>query len=168
MQTMVHIEEHWPKAALALVAAISAAIFVFISGRQIGICPIEEVKDLQLKTIATLTDIVDLGLKLSTALVGFGAAALVGIKTEVKLSRFMRVMLVTSILFFAQSALYGVWWRFGIAQMYLIECLSMITAPALQWRFQAHIYLFMFGMCAVGILVLGAMFRETKKQEFDT
>ncbi|MDE5457638.1 hypothetical protein GWE18_33465 [Bradyrhizobium sp. CSA112] len=165
---MVQFKQHWPIAILVLIAGISSAIFVFIWGRKFGVCPIVEVTDLQLKTIATLTDIVDLGLKLSTALVGFGAAALVGIKTEVKLSRFMRVMLVTSILFFAQSALYGVWWRFGIAQMYLNECLSLITASALQWRFQAHVYLFMFGMCAVGILVLGAMFRETKKPEYDT
>jgi hypothetical protein len=165
---MVHVKQHWPIAILVLIAGISSAIFVFISGRQLGVCPVEEVTDLQLKTIATLTDIVDLGLKLSTALVGFGAAALVGFKTEVKLSGFMRVMLVASILFFAQSALYGVWWRFGIAQMYFIECLAFITAPALQWRFQAHVYLFMIGMCAVGILVLGALFKETKKQEFDT
>ena len=163
---MVHVKRHWPIAILILIAGISSLAFAFVS-RPLGVCPVEEASELQVKTIATLTDIVDLGLKLSTALVGFGAAALVGFKAEIKLSVFMRVMLVISVLLFAQSALYGVWWRFGIAQMYLIECLSMITAPALQWRFQAHVYFFMFGMCAVGILVLGAMFRDTKKQEFD-
>jgi hypothetical protein len=165
---MAHIKRHWPIAVLILMAGVSSLAFYFVSGRTMGVCPVEEVKDLQLKTVATLTDIVDLGLKLSTALVGFGAAALVGFKTEVKLSRLMRAMLVTSVLLFAQSALYGVWWRFGIAQMYLNECLAMITAAALQWRFQAHVYFFMLGICAVGLLVLGTMFRETKKQEFDT
>jgi len=80
----------------------------------------------------------------------------------------MRLLLVIGIVLFAESAFYGVWWRFGIAQIYLLECLSLITDPAIQWRFQAHIYLFMAGLAAVGALVLAAFFKEPKNDEFYT
>lgn len=74
----MRVRQHWLIAILVLIAGISSLVFAFVSGRQLAVCPVEDVTDLQLKTVATLTDIVDLGLKLSTALVGFGAAALVG------------------------------------------------------------------------------------------
>lgn len=165
---MIYVSRYWPIIVLVLFAIMSLVVAA-ITMRPLGVCPVEEPTDLQLKTIATLTDIVDLGLKLSTALVGFGAAALIGIKAELKLSRFMRVMIVVSVVLFAQSALYGVWWRFSIAQIYLIECLSMVTAPAVQLRFQAHVYLFMLGICAVGVLVVGGIFKDPeKKEEFET
>jgi len=164
---MLQLKRFWPIALLILIGVVSL-LFPLLVAKPYGACAVEDATDLQLKTVSTLNDIVDLGLKISTTLVGFGAAAVIGLKGEVKLGRFMRVMVVISVMLFAQSALYGVWWRFGVAQMYLIECLSMITAPALQWRFQGHVYFFMLGIGAVGVLVLGALFREPEREDFET
>ena len=150
---------------LACLLALSLYVLHWVGSGSFNVCPKQSFTDDQNETVKNLDKIIDLGLKLSTALVGFGAAALIGIRSEFKLGLLMRVCVAIATILFAQSVLYGVWWRFGVAESYLNSCF-ILASDKLQWRFAAHVYFFMSGITAIGILVLVSLFR--KAPEFDT
>jgi hypothetical protein len=139
--------------------ALSLAVAHWVASGSFGACQTGPFSSDQNETVKSLDKIVDLGLKLSTALVGFGAAALIGIRSELKLGLFTRICVVIATILFAQSVLYGVWWRFGVAEAYLNKCF-ILASERLQWRFSAHVYFFMIGIAAIGILVLGSLFKK--------
>jgi hypothetical protein len=106
------------------------------------------------KTIAALDAIADLGLKLSTALIGFGAALLIGLKSGgMSLTFPVRIAVFISMLMFTQSALYAIWWRIRIANSWFNECLNTVTEPSMQRIYESHMILF-----ATGVLSLIALF----------
>src|SRR5215813_6895715 len=97
------------------VIVASLVAFWFVWNAPLGVCVRGNLADNYQKTISALDGTVDLGLKLSTTLVGFGAALLIGIKDSVRMTPALRLLVLVSTLLFAQSALYGVWWRLGVA-----------------------------------------------------
>jgi hypothetical protein len=109
------------------------------------------------KTISALNEIVELGLRFSTTLVGLGAALLIGWRPGVQLTFPIKAIILIATLLLVQSALYAVWWRFGVAELWLNDCLELITEPALGRRFQAHFYFFLAGLVSLGVLVIGAL-----------
>lgn len=116
------------------------------------------------KTFAALDGIVDVGVKLATTLAGFGAAILLGLKTGLNLSIWVRVAVLIATFLFAELAFYALWWRFGLAEIWLNECLDLVTAPRFQLRFQAHFIFFFFGLVSFGIVaVVAALSTPTSK-----
>ena len=148
--------------AVAVVCVLSFIATIVVASRTAA-CAQAPFTPEQNATIASLDKIIDLGIKLSTTLVGFGVAALIGLRAEITLTPFTRLSIGIGTLLFAQSAFYAVWWRFGVAEAYLNECF-IIASTKLQWRFAAHIYLFMFGLLSIVILVLSFLFRHTKSR----
>lgn len=110
------------------------------------------------KTIATLDGILDVGLKLSTTLVGFAAALLIGLKSGQMLTVPIRAALLVSALLFCQSALYAVWWRLGMANNWLNKCPDLVIESFMQRRYEAHLGFFLAGLFSLGALVFVAAF----------
>lgn len=154
-----------PSFALILAAAgiISAAVYYWVLTSPSGVCIPGTVGDHHEKTVAALDATVDLGLKLSTSLVGLGAAALIGLKTGFRLTAATRLFLFMAILFFAQSALCGIWWRLEIANGWLNQCLNIVVHPRLQSRYQAHFSFFLLGLFTLGALVAVSAMRWPDK-----
>jgi hypothetical protein len=139
---------------------LSVAAGFWVASGSFSVCTPQESQDIFAKTIAALDGIVDLGLKLSTTLVGLGAALLIGWKSGLKLTFPIRVIILVATLLLTQSALYAVWWRFGVAELWLNDCLELVAQPMLGRRFQAHFYFFLAGLLSLGVLVIGALFAE--------
>jgi hypothetical protein len=112
------------------------------------------------KALSALEATVDLGLTLSTTLAGVGAALLMGMKSGIQLTPTVRFLLLIAVLFFAQSALAAVLWRFEVANLWVNSCVQMVAAPDIQARYQAHFKFFMLGLIALALLVFGATFRK--------
>jgi hypothetical protein len=135
---------------------VSLGVFLWAMYGSFGACVRGETSDSFQKTIAALDGIVDLGLKLSTTLVGFGALLLIGLKSGLSLTAPVRAFLLVSTLLFCQSALYAVWWRLGIAQSWLNECLNMVVEDNMQRRYVAHLGFFLLGLFSLSVLVFVA------------
>lgn len=146
----------FPVAVWTILILFSCAIFVWNYIAPFGICVRGSLGTTLEKTISALDSITDLSLKLSTTLVGVGAGVLIGLKSGIALTRPIRHLLIVSALLFTQSALYSVWWRLGIANSWLNDCLNVITEAALQRRYEAQLLFFILGLISLGGLVVVA------------
>jgi hypothetical protein len=152
---------------IGLVSVASIAVYVFVLNGSFA-CIRGTLGEHYQKTITALDGTVDLGLKLSTTLVGFGAALLIGIKDRLRMSPGVRIAVLVSTLLFTQSALYAVWWRLGVAESWLNECLNLVIEPNLQRRYQAHFDFFLAGLLSLAVLVIAATFPTPKGVEDDS
>jgi hypothetical protein len=139
---------------------LSVLAYLWVASGSFSVCTPGEPAEGYAKTIAALDGIVDLGLKLSTTLVGLGAAVLIGWKSGLKLTFPVKILILVATLLLVQSALYAVWWRFGIAELWLNDCIELVAQPQLGRRYQAHFYFFLAGLVSMGALVIGALFSE--------
>jgi hypothetical protein len=161
-----------PTAAISLVAILllgSIVVYAWVeSGSGFRVCtPPDNPSELEkyVKTIAALDQVVDLGIKLSTTLAGVGAALLLGLKSSIRSTPIVRYCTLLSTILFVESALYAVWWRTGIAELWLNNCPALVTKPRLEFRFDAHFYLFVAGLISIGLLVVGALFSSPAEQD---
>jgi hypothetical protein len=144
------------KIILFAAVIISLGVLLWVLLGAFGACVSGDTGESFQKTIAALDGIADLGLKLSTSLVGLGAALLIGLKSGLTLTAPVRASLIVSMLMFTQSALYAVWWRMGIATSWLNECLNLVVEEYMQRRYEAHLGFFLVGLFSLGVLVLVA------------
>jgi hypothetical protein len=82
-------ENYWLFTTVALLLVITVVAYWNVAGPGFKACAVpDKVADAAnyQKTISALDGVVDLSIKLSTALAGFGAAALIGLKSGIKLS----------------------------------------------------------------------------------
>jgi hypothetical protein len=141
---------------LLITVVVSISVFGWTAyGSFIACVPGQENASIE-KTITILDGILDVGLKLSTTLVGFAAAILIGLKSGLSLTTPVRVSLIISTLLFSQSALYAVWWRLGMANNWLNQCPDLVLEPFMQRRFEAHLGFFLAGLFSLGVLVFVA------------
>lgn len=167
MRSLLKRELLWRLVTLVVLFVASAIIFLCVANAGFSPCPVGKFGEDQKGTIDNLDKVIDLSLKLSTALVGFGAAALIGLRQGLKLGAHVKLSIAVATILFAQSALYAVWWRIGIAETYYNQCFQLVTSPRLQLRFEWHVYFFMLGLFAIAVTVVEALFREPPK-EMDT
>ena len=97
----------WIVGILVVLVCLSGLAYVWVAAA--SRCAPQESQDTYAKTIAALDGIVDLGLKLSTSLVGLGAAVLIGWKAGLNLTFPIKVIILAATLLLIQSALYAVW-----------------------------------------------------------
>jgi hypothetical protein len=143
----------WELGAAAILSAI--ALFWALNG-DAGICIKGETSDFLQKMAAALDGTVELGLKLSTALIGGGIAILIGISSGAHMSPRSRTILLIAMLLFGESALLGVWWRLGIANAWFNECLNLISATSMQRLFNGSLYFFLAGLAVALLTILMA------------
>src|SRR5688572_4133618 len=94
----------WPALILITLAFGSAVYFHLVWSGSFRGCGPAVLTEGEQKTIASLDSIVDVGLKLATTLVGFGAALLIGLKSGLGSSPLTRTLVAAAVLLFAQSA----------------------------------------------------------------
>jgi hypothetical protein len=153
----------WPTILVLIISLVlSLSALAWVSLATFGACVSGDLNESYQKTITALDGIADLGLKVSTSLVGIGAALLIGLKTGVSLTGPVRTSLLVSMLSFTQSALYAVWWRFGIANSWLNKCLNLVVEDFMQRRYEMHLIFFLAGLFFLGLLVLFAAFAPRK------
>jgi hypothetical protein len=116
------------------------------------------------KIIRELGEVVDLGIKLSTASAGLGAALILGLKSGLRTSTLVNFLVFLAIALFVQSALYAVWWRMGIAELWLNDCIPLVADNRFQYRFEAQVYLFVAGLISLALIVIGALFTTPQSQ----
>jgi hypothetical protein len=117
---------------------VSIAIFFWVgSGSSFRVCvPTDGAATTQhQEAIKALDAVADVGIKLSTTLVGIGAAILLGFKSGLILTTPIRACILLATLCFLESALYAVLWRMRIAELWINDCLALIVEPRLQYRF---------------------------------
>jgi hypothetical protein len=153
------IRDHrWFLIGLLVLFAVMTISLYLVANVGFKVCvPADKIEiDKYQKTIAALDSVADISIKLCTALVGFGAALLIGLKSGVGLTPFVRFAILTASIFFVQSAIYAVFWRMGVAELWLNECLSLISQPRLTARYEAHLYFFLAGLFSLALVVIGA------------
>jgi hypothetical protein len=146
------------KVAITALLIICAAIYGIVGSAGFGACVQGSITESLKETVKALDSTVDLGIKLSTTLVGLAAALLIGLKTGVRLTPTLRLLLFLCIILFTQSALYAVWWRLGIAEIWMNECLNLLAEPRILYRYWAHYYFMLAGLLSFGVLVSAAAF----------
>ena len=144
--------------ASLLLLCVSIPLVLWVASGSFKVCVPAPLDESNQKTIAALDGIVDLGLTLSTTLIGVGAALLIGLKSGLKITLTVKVIILVATVFFVQSALYAVWWRLGVAEIWLNQCFNLLTAGYMQRRFEAHLVHFFLGLGSLGLLVIGALF----------
>jgi hypothetical protein len=152
-------------AAIAAATVASIAIFLWVqSGSAFRVCvPTEGAATTQhQEAIKALDAVVDVGIKLSTTLVGIGAAVLLGFKSGLALTTSVRAWLMLATVCFLQSAMYAVLWRMRIAELWINDCLALVAEPRLQFRFIAHFDFFLAGICFLALLVISATLTAPK------
>jgi hypothetical protein len=143
----------WELGSATIVSAI--ALYWALNG-DAGVCVKGETGDFLQKTATALDGTVELGLKLSTALIGGGVAILIGISSGVRMSTYSRTTLLVAMLLFGESALLGIWWRLGIANAWFNECLNLISSAAMQRMFNGTLYFFLAGLAIALLTILMA------------
>lgn len=143
--------------SIFVLGSIAAFAFVWLSAHFSVCTPTASAEYSRFeKTIAALDSVINLAITLSTTLVGVGAAVLIGFKSGVRLTPLVRLSILIGTLAFAQAALYAVWWRVGVGELWLNECLALISEPRLTTRYVAQFYFFMFGLLCLLPVVLSA------------
>jgi hypothetical protein len=138
-----------------LAMAFSAAIWIYAAAGNF-VCATGTIDEHYQRTVAALDGTVALTIQIATTLVGFGAAALIGLNMGMTVTARVRMLLAASVLMFAQAAICASWWRFGIAQAWFNKCLSLVAEGYLHNRFQAHLLFFMGGLLMLGMLVIAS------------
>jgi hypothetical protein len=161
--TKSRAQQIWIIGVLLALTCLSGLVWFYVAAGSFSVCIPKSPQDAQVKTVTALDAIVELGLKLSTALVGVGAALLLGWKGGIKLTLGIKVIVLVAMLLFIQSALYAVWWRLGMAELWFNNCLEIVNASYLGRRYQAHFYFFIAGLVSLGGLVIGTLFSEHSK-----
>ena len=124
----VNIRTLWIVIGMAVIASI--AIFYWVeSGSPFRVCvPTEGAATTQHEqAIKSLDAVADIGIKLSTTLVGIGAAILLGFKSGLTLTTSIRGSILLATMCFLESALYAVLWRMRIAELWINDCLGLVV-----------------------------------------
>jgi hypothetical protein len=159
----VNVRALWIVIGLAFVA--SAAIFYWVeSGSSFRVyVPTEGAETTRHEqAIKALDAVADVGIKLSTTLVGIGAAILLGFKSGLTLTTTIRASILLATMCFLESALYAVLWRMRIAELWINDCLTLVAETRLQYRFTAHFAFFLAGLCSLAFLVITAALTASK------
>jgi hypothetical protein len=161
----VNVRVLWMVIGAATLASI-AIYFLVESGSHFSVCvPTEGSATTQTgEAIKSLDAIADVGIKLSTTLVGLGAAILLGFKSGLNLTTSIRALILLATTCFAESALYAILWRMRIAELWINDCLSLVTESRLQYRFTAHFAFFLAGLACLAVLVISAALTSPKSQ----
>ncbi|MBZ9815747.1 hypothetical protein [Mesorhizobium sp. CA7] len=146
----------WGPVTVVGVPLAIASVLVFIavpSENFKGACNEAAASDPFLKAVELLDSIIQLGITLSTGLIGLGAALLLGLQGSLRPTPWTLAILAGSMTCLAQAILYGISWKAGIANLWFNSCWEKINAEFLQYRYSVSFDFFMAGILLLGLLV---------------
>ncbi|WP_244026224.1 hypothetical protein [Methylobacterium sp. J-090] len=120
------------------------------------------------KALTALDSNVELGIKLSVGIVGVGGALLLGLKTGVEMPRWMKTIFVTALLCFTQSALFGAWWRLGVANGWLNECPNLVREPRMTEIYRSAFSMFILGLGTLMLMLFAVVATEVRRMPGET
>ena len=115
------------------------------------------------QTVEFLSGILELGLSLSTALVGLSAALLIGLQGSLKLNRLSMSVVLIAMICLASAIVCGVLWKFQIANLWFNACYHLVSTSRIQSFYQAHFMFFLSGVILIGIVVALVGFERLKE-----
>lgn len=118
-------------------------------------------------SIAILDKILDPGLTFSTTLAAFGAAILLGWKLQITLTFTSRLIIFAATLFFVQSGMYAIWFRYGASQIFSSGCPHLQVLEFFQRRIDAHLFFFGLGLGSLALLVISSLFTDLTNKTLD-
>lgn len=157
---------------LAVCAAVALACLAgwTWAGRGGVVCVNGTLGEALQRTVATLDTTIDLGIKLSISLVAVGSAVLLGLKSGIRLTAWIKTVLFTSVVLFGQSAFAGVVWKLKVANGWMNECLNLVAEQQLQRMFNLAYGFFLIGLVFTLIMVGVAVTNNagTKERQDET
>jgi hypothetical protein len=144
----------WSVFGLGIVAAIVS--FVEVGGIVEPVsCAVIDATEAQRTAVMVLDGIVNLNIQLATALVGVGAALLIGLRQDFKPGPSVAVILLLAVLAFSMSVVHGLWWKSRVAAVSYAGCLDLLSGDFVQRAYSWHIYNFIagFGLLSVMLVV---------------
>lgn len=138
----------------SIVGIVSIIAYVKAPGFHVGACNTDAAVDQFQKAVEFLDGIIQLGITLSTGLIGLGAALLLGLQGNLRPTPWTIAVLSGAMLCLAQAVLYGIWWKSGIANLWFNSCWEKIDADFLQYRYSTSFEFFMAGIALIGVLVV--------------
>ena len=146
------------KAALAAALVVGIVAIAWCWSQPFGGCALGAPSDSLELGLDHISDNVKQLLTLSTSLAALGGGVVIGLKQGPKLSEASRILLLASTSCFVFSAYFALLWQSWLAEIYYLECPSLVAQPVMRFPFIAHTYFFMFGLTLVGLIVLSAAF----------
>ncbi|WP_292574748.1 hypothetical protein [Mesorhizobium sp.] len=143
-----------------IVGVATIVVYAEAPGFHVGVCSTDTAVDQFQKTVEFLDSIIQLGITLSTGLIGLGAALLLGLQGNLRPTPWSIAVLSGSMLCLAQTVLYGIWWKSGIANLWFNSCWEKIDADFLQYRYSASFEFFMGGILLIGVLVVSVAWQR--------
>ncbi|MBY0250036.1 MAG: hypothetical protein K2X54_01410 [Methylobacterium organophilum] len=150
------------------VAVASGWIWRGVLAADYGVCVRGLSGDYFDKALTALDSNIELGIKLSVAIVGVGGALLLGLKSGIEMPRWMKAILVTALLYFTQSALFGAWWRLGVANGWLNECPNLVREPRMGEIYRSAFAMFILGLAALMVLLVAVVATGATKPSGET
>jgi len=156
------------KIALAAVLVVGIVAIAWCWTQPFGACAIGPVSDSVKLGLTQSSETVKQLLTLSTALAALGGAVVLGLKEGPKLNLAGRVLILASTFCFVFSAYFALLWQSWLAEVYYLECPSVITQQVMRFPFIAHTYFFIFGLALIGLVVLSAAFGKSSRTSSQT
>jgi hypothetical protein len=148
--------------AFVVLVVVSACIWGWIIAGTFGACVVGTTGDTLQKTVSALDSTMDLGIKLSVALIGAVGAVVLGIKSGMRLTPWSKTLLIICAVLFGQSVAAGVYWKLEVADSWLNRCLNLITEPQVRRAFDGSLWFYSTGIfCALVLLFFAAWGAQT-------
>jgi hypothetical protein len=154
--------------ALLAVAVASGWVWYDVLAADFGVCVRGMSGDYFDKALTALDSNVELGIKLSVGIVGVGGALLLGLKSGIDMRRWMKAILVTALLCFTQSALFGAWWRLGVANGWLNECPNLVREPRMAEIYRSAFTMFILGLATLMVLLISVVATGVRRMPGET
>jgi hypothetical protein len=166
-------QAHFYHAVLAKIALVTVLVVGIVAiawcwTQPFGACAIGPVSDSIKLGLTQSSETVQQLLTLSTALAALGGAVSLGLKEGPKLNLAGRVLILASTFCFVLSAYFALMWQSWLAQVYYLECPSLITQPVMRFPFIAHTYFFIFGLALIGLIAMSATFGKSSRMPSQT
>jgi hypothetical protein len=173
---MNRIDKLWQFGAAAilggvLVASLGAMLVVVpehLETAAAGCRSVEKLGEMDKAVIDQIEKMVDLGLKLSTALAALSAALVLGLKKAFRLTPAARICLAASSCCFSVSTYFGFSLKRELAELFVIGCAKLYALDPVQDRLLAHYYFFVGGVSLFAGLVVMEAFAPARKGAEET
>ena len=142
-------------AAVVFMAAIGVTVsyWLQIQNAPFTACVRAESSELIEKGLAALDANIELGIKLSVAIVGVGGGFLLGLKSGVEMPAWMKCIFISALIFFVDAALFGAWWRLEVASAWMLTCPNLGSGQKARAAYNAAFSSFIWGLVTFVVLL---------------
>lgn len=142
---------------------LSAGILKHVSAADFAACAKSDTSYFAKSAVEVLSGIVDLNITLATTLIGLGAALIIGLNNQVRVTPLVSLLVLSAIVAFSQSVVYALWWKTRVAFSWFSECPTLLSSAFVQRPYSWHIYFFVAGLVLLGVMVCSVIADQSPK-----